>query len=226
MTSGSIGSLRDIRTSAAPDRRRGLRVPIRGQAVIHATEGPLAGSLENLSYGGALVNIEAPLAAFFAADVELKLPSQSGWVGARTVRVEVKPRRRWRIAVAFDRVDAAMRDAIDHAITDALTAARRRPILVVDDDVDRRTALVDLLFSRGMTPLAPRTPLDAIDLLTRPSLHVDVCLFATADFAQMVHDSFPWVATTEIDDDIETSAGLAIAAWAHTPVARLGTAIG
>lgn len=195
--------------------------------MIHAQEGPLHAALENLSYGGALVNLATPLAAFFAADVELRLATQSGCVGARTVRVEVNPRRRWRIAVAFDRVDPSMRDAIDSTIEDAISAARRRPILVIDDDADRRVAMIDLLRARGMTPLAPRTPLDAIDLLTRPSLHVDVCLLApNHSLASVIDDSFPWVTTTEIIDDIETSAGLAIAAWGDSPVARLGTAIG
>src|SRR5689334_10647815 len=120
------------------DRRTALRVPIRGTAVIHAQEGPLHGAVENLSYGGALLDLSTPLAAFFAADVELRLPLRSGSVGARTVRVEVKPRRRWRIAVAFDRVDDSMREAIDSTIDDALSAARRRPILVIDDDHERR----------------------------------------------------------------------------------------
>jgi hypothetical protein len=197
-------------------------------AVIHAQEGPLHGSIENLSYGGALVNVAAPLVPFFAADVELELPgdAQRGTVGARTVRVEVNPRRRWRIAVAFDRVDDQMRDAIDNTISIALAAARTRPILVIDDRHDRRARLIELLATRGMTPLAPRTPLDAIELLTRAQLHVDVALLAPgSELAAVIEDSFPWVSTTEIDDDYETSAGLAIAAWQNTPVARLGTAV-
>ena len=45
------------------------------------------------------------------------------------------------------------------------------------------------------------------------------------DLDATLADSFPWVTTTEIDDDIETSAGLAIAAWQDTPVARLGAAM-
>jgi hypothetical protein len=208
------------------NRRRSLRVPIRGTAVIHAQEGPLQGALENLSYSGALVNVTAPLAAFFAADVELHLSSHAGCVAARTVRVEVNPRRRWRIAVAFDRVEAEMRDAIDDTITTALAAARKRPILVLDDDLDRRAALIDLLVTRGMTPLAPNTPLDAIEMLTRPEFHVDVCLLSPANrLASLIDDSFPWVTPTPIDDDIETCAGIAIATWGETPLARLGTAI-
>ncbi len=212
---------------ARTDRRRTLRVPVRGPAVIHSQEGPLPAVLQNLSYGGALVDIEAPLAAFFAAELELRIAQTSGTVAARTVRVEVQPRRRWRIAVAFERVDREMRDAIDDTIEAALLAARRRPILVIDGDESRRTALIDLLLARGMTPLAPITPLEAIDVLTRPSMHVDVALLSPDHpLGPVIAESFPAVTTTLIDDDIETSVGLAIAAWGHTPVARLGRALG
>ncbi|MBA3452482.1 MAG: hypothetical protein H0T42_05225, partial [Deltaproteobacteria bacterium] len=53
-----------------------------------------------------------------------------------------------------------------------------------------------------MTPLAPATPLDAIDLLTRAELHISVCLLApgfgvgSTDLATSLSDSFPWVTTT------------------------------
>ncbi len=195
--------------------------------MVHAHEGALHGAIANLSYGGALVDVSTPLAPFFNADVELRLGTHTGTVGARTVRVEVKPRRQWRVAVQFDGVDPAMRNAIDASIASALSAARRRPILVLDDQVARRERLIRLLIDRGMTPLAPKTPLDAIELLTRSQLHVDVCLLTpNSQLYNVLEDSFPWVQATEIDDDIETSAGLAIAAWEQTPIARLGTAIG
>ncbi len=196
--------------------------------MVHAHEGSLHCAIANLSYGGALVDVSTPLAPFFSAELELRFGSHISTVTARTVRVEVKPRRQWRIAVAFDDVDAKTREAIDGVITTALSAARRRPILVIDDQVERRDALIALLLERGMTPLAPRTPLDAIELLTREQLHVDVCLLApgSTELAAVLEDSFPWVSTTGIDDDIETSVGLAIAAWEQTPLARLGSAIG
>jgi len=38
---------------------------------------------------------------------------------------------------------------------------------VIDDHVGRRVDLVTRLAARGMTPLAPRTPLEAIDLLSK-----------------------------------------------------------
>ena len=214
------------------ERRCALRVPVRGFAVLHAENGPgpLHGSLENLSQSGALVNF-ASRPPTDNLELELRLDDGDGWVTARTVRVErVNPntqRGGWRIAVMFDRVEPAMRAAIDAAISHALSAARRRPILVIDDRVERRTNLIARLASEGMTPL------EAIDLLTRSQLHVSVCMLApgfgvesSRDLATILSDSFPWVTTAEISDDIDDTATRAVAAWAETPVARLGVAIG
>src|SRR5690606_12728528 len=107
-------------------------------------------------------------------DVELKLGHETGWVSAHTVRIE-RTARRWRVAVQFDHVNDQMRAAIESAIEHALRAAQRRPIMVIDDRPARRVNLATRLAARGMTPLAPRTPLEAIDLLTRTQLHVNVC---------------------------------------------------
>lgn len=221
--------------ASGAERRGALRVPVRGVAVFHSsqTNGPLHGSLENLSQSGALVNVASKPGESTTLDVELRLPAPdgNGWVSARAVRVEAAGKR-WRVAVAFDRVEPAMREAIDATITAALSAARRRPILVIDDRTERRASLIERLFDRGMTPLAPKTPLEAIDLLTRSQLHVSVCLLApgfgvpTTDLAAILSDSFPWVTTTEISDDLEATAGRAIEAWSATAVARIGTAIG
>ena len=165
-----------------------------------------------------------------ALDVELKLGVDSGWVSARTVRVE-KTAKRWRIAVAFEHVEPAVAASIDAAITSAIRAAQRRPILVIDDRIPRRHDLVTRLAARGMTPLAPRTPLEAIDLLTRTQLHVNVCLLApsfgqsTAELRALVSDSFPWVSTAEISDDIDATVDRALEAWSGTDAARLSSAI-
>jgi hypothetical protein len=211
------------------ERRRAMRVPVRGVAVLHAGDGPLHGTLENLSQGGALLYLASRPGADFL-DLELRLAEGSGWVSARTVRAEPIAGR-FRVAIAFDRVDPQMRDAIESTITAAMSAARRRPILVIDDRVERRSSLIDRLARQGMTPLAPKTPLEAIDLLTRAQLHINVCLLApgfgveSTDLAAVLTDSFPWVTTTEITDDLEATAGRAIDAWSETPVARIGAAI-
>lgn len=214
------------------ERRRALRVPARGTAVFHSTGqgdyGPLHGTLENLSRTGALVDV-ASRPHDDALDLELKLVEGSGWVSAHIVRVE-HAAKHVRIAVAFDRVDSATGAAIDASIQAALSAARRRAILVIDDRTERRASLIARLSDRGMTPLAPRTPLEAIDLLTRAQLHVSVCLLApgfgvaSTDLAALLSDSFPWVTTAEISDDLDATAGRAIEAWSTTPVARIATA--
>ncbi|HEY5924703.1 MAG TPA: PilZ domain-containing protein, partial [Kofleriaceae bacterium] len=226
------------------ERRRALRVPVRGVAVFYAEDGAMHGTIENLSSSGALVSV-AGVPSDENLDVELKLGHESGWVSAKTVRIERASQagqeagllgsltrgRRWRIAVQFDRVADNMRAAIDGAIEHALRAAQRRPIMVIDDRPARRVNLATRLAARGMTPLAPRTPLEAIDLLTRTQLHVNVCLLAPS-FGQsveqlraLVSDSFPWVTTAEISDDVELTVDRALEAWSGTDVARIAAGI-
>jgi len=208
-----------------------MRVPVRGHVVFHSARGPMHGTLDNLSQSGALFDCtSAPEVG--ELELELRLIDGVGTVGARTVRIERSPRSGVRIAVAFDRVDPAMRTSIDASIVSALAAARRRPILVIDDHRPRRSQLIAALSREGMTPLAPNTALEAIDLLARAQLHVSVCLLApgfgvaSTDLARILSDSFPWVTTTEITDDVDTTMDRVIDAWAQTPVARIGAALG
>ncbi|HEU4610509.1 MAG TPA: PilZ domain-containing protein [Kofleriaceae bacterium] len=211
------------------ERRRALRVPVRGVAVFYAEDGAMHGTIENLSSSGALVTV-AGVPFDDTLDVELKLGEDSGWVSARTVRIE-RTARRWRIAVQFDRMDDQMRAAIEGAIEHALRAAQRRPILLIDDLPARRVHLATRLAARGMTPLAPRTPLEAIDLLTRTQLHVNVCLLAPSfgqtvdELRALVSDSFPWVTTAEISDDVDLTVDRALEAWSGTDVARIASGI-
>ncbi len=229
-----------------------MRVPARGFAVLHSDNGPtpLHGSLENLSATGALVHLAAKPSGALpedAIDLELRLPEGDGWVTARAVRVDrvsprspafagslhLGPRAGWHLAVIFDRVPAAMRSAIECSIEHAVSAAERRAVLVIDDQAERRDSLIEQLARNGLTPLAPKTPLEAIELLNRPQLHISVCLLApgfgvasSTDLAAIVSDSFPWVTTTLITDDLDITTARALAAWAATPVARIGAAIG
>jgi PilZ domain len=207
------------------ERRRALRVPVRGIAVLYASGGPLHGMIENLSQSGALVGVASrPLEQ--ELDIEIRLAEGSGFVVARTVRVEPYGRQ-WRIAVTFDRVDDSLRESIAASIDSARGAARRRPILVIDENSDRKRDLISRLADRGMTPLAPKTPLEAIDLLTRSQLHVGVCLLApgfgvpSTDLRAVLTDSFPWVSVAEITDDLEATTHHAIDTWYATPIARM-----
>jgi hypothetical protein len=147
---------------------------------------------------------------------------------ARTVRVERHPHH-VRLAIEFEHVEPGLRAAIDAAIEGAVRAAARRPVLVVDDQSGRRHDLVARLTARGMTPLAPRTPLEAVDLLARSHLHINVALLAPSfgqsseDLRALFADSFPWVTATEISNDVEATVDAADAAW--TDFARLATVI-
>jgi hypothetical protein len=210
------------------ERRRALRVPVRGVAVLYASGGPMHGMIENLSQSGALVSVASrPVEPMF--DMEVKLPEGNGWVVARTVRVEPSGRH-WRIALTFDRVDDALRDTIEASIVSARGAARRRPILVIDENSDRKRDLIARLANRGMTPLAPKTPLEAIDLLTRSQLHVGVCLLApgfgmpSTDLRDVLSDNFPWVFVAEITDDLDATTHHAFDTWQSTPIARIADA--
>lgn len=211
------------------ERRGAVRVSLRGYAVLHADDGPgpLHGSLENLSTTGALVHV-ASRPPETDVELELRLADGNGWIAARTVRVErVAPRQGWRIALAFGAMDASTRAAIAAAIEHARSVARTRPVLVIDDRGERRATLIAQLAGCGMTPLAPRTALEAIDLLTRAQLHVSVCLLApgfgvasSSDLAAILSDSFPWLTTAEITDDLDGTVARALAAWQTSPVAR------
>lgn len=210
------------------ERRRALRVPVRGVAVLYASGGPLHGMIENLSQSGALVSVASrPVESAF--DMEVRLPEGSGWVVARTARVEPSGRQ-WRIALTFDRVDQSLHDTIEASIASARGAARRRPILVIDENSDRKRDLIARLASRGMTPLAPKTPLEAIDLLTRSQLHVGVCLLApgfgmpSTDLRDVLSDNFPWVFVAEITDDLDATTHHAFNTWQSTPIARIADA--
>ena len=212
------------------ERRRALRVPVRGVAVFHALDNDgetMHGTIENLSASGALVNMGGVASAHFqAAELKLGIDVGDGRVGVRTVRVDGD-----RIAVEFKAIDPALRATIESAIEGALHAAKRRPVLVVDERGARRHDLVARLAARGMTPLAPRTPLEAIDLLTRAHLHVNVALLApsfgqsAAELHTLLADSFPWVSAADISDDVEATVDRALAAWSTTDVARLSSAI-
>lgn len=210
------------------ERRRALRVPVRGVAVLYASGGPLHGMLENLSQCGALVSVTGRPAEQ-QLDMEIRLDEGSGWVTARTVRVEPHGPH-WRIAVAFERVDDVLRGSIDAAIGAARGAARRRPVLVIDENSDRKRDLITRLSDRGMTPLVPRTPLEAIDMLGRSRLYVDVCLLArgfgvaTTDLRDVLLDSFPWLSVAEITDDLDATAHQALDTWNLTPIARIADA--
>ncbi len=202
------------------DRRRAMRVPIRGVAVFSGTPA----TIENLSASGALFLATGRILET-ELDVELKLGLESGSLTARTVRLE-RIAQYTRVAVEFERVEPALQAAIETAIANAIRAAERRPVLVVDKQTDRRASLIASLSARGMTPLAPTTPLEAIDLLARSHLHINVALLGapSTEIRDMLSENFPWVTATEISNDVEATVTAAAAAWSASDTARLAFA--
>ena len=192
------------------DRRRALRVPVRGVAILGQGLGSTQATIENLSTTGALFVTRLDDELRGPVEVELKLGLDSGWLKAHAVRVE-RDQDRTRVAVEFDHVEPALAAAINTAIEGAIRAAASRPVLVVDDQRDRRRDLVARLTARGMTPLAPKTPLEAIDLLARSNLHINVALLAPsfgqsmAELHALFAHSFPWVTATDISNDVEAT---------------------
>ncbi|MEO6774972.1 MAG: hypothetical protein ABI467_18545 [Kofleriaceae bacterium] len=191
-------------------------------------------TIENLSASGALFvtsqTLDRAIVRDTCAIVELKLGLESGWLSARTVRVE-RIAQQTRIAVEFGQMEPELRAAIEAAIEGAIAAAARRPVLVVDDQSARRADLIARLSARGMTPLAPRTPLEAVDLLARSHLHINVALLAPSfgqsrsDLRELLAESFPWVTAEDISNDVEATVEAAALAWSTSEMARLATAI-
>lgn len=84
-----------------------------------------------------------------------------------------------------------------------------RSVIVVDDEAPRRTQLIDRLTAAGLTPLAPKTPLDSFDLLSRTD-ESDIVLVAPT-FAEAVEDTYPGFETHAISDDVDDTVARAVA---------------
>lgn len=219
--------------SAQTECRRDLRVPVRGEAILYSDMGRMHATLDNLSRSGMMLTLASPpIEVDPSVDVELRMLGGGGWVSGYVIRVE-QDGDRWHVAIGFDCIEHEMRDRIERAVTAARSTIQSRPVLVIDDRNDRRMRLVEQLKQRGFTPLAPKTPLEAMDFLSRPQLHVDVCLLGGTGFAltpdelaAILSDTFPWVTTAKIDDDLEATTERASDAWTASPVAQIAYAVG
>jgi len=220
------------------ERRRAPRAPAHGTAILHGDHGVLHGNIENLSLGGALISVSgAPMWQVDGdpgtLDIELRfgparpgperlargtLPGAFAATG-HPVRIDRGPDR-VRVAVAFDRLFSTTEDEIEDEIEAALGAALSQPVLIIDDDEPRRRRIATEVGARGMTPLVPRTPLEAIDLLSRARLHVAVCAVAdrfadipASELRAFLAEGFPWVQMLPIGGGDAELADHAQAIW-------------
>lgn len=208
------------------ERRRALRAPVHGVAVLHRDRGPAQGHIENLSLSGVLVRVreratppDAPAGTEWC-DVELRLSATVKLVlVGQVVRIEARRGELW-IAIRFDGISPDHEDTIEERVVSAVESTRRRPVLVVDSLAERRDGLADALRDRRMTPLTPRTPLEMIDLLSHPERHVEVCLISPhfgdlrgREIATAIHEAFPWVKVVFVADDAIATVDDVQAAW-------------
>jgi hypothetical protein len=205
---------------AGTEKRRALRAPVHGHAVLHGDRSAAAGVIYNLSLNGALVRVREALAGGDSLEVELRLPNAKRYrIPSHTVRVD-RLDDGPRMALGFDRVSADAEDAIEDAVVMALTATRARRVMIVDAIEERRIDVAEAMGARGLTPLTPRTPLEVIDLLGDADRQIDVCAvsarfadLAGRDVTDFLKEAFPWVRIVRIGDDAVAVADDAAEAW-------------
>jgi len=204
------------------ERRRALRAPVHGTAVLHRSRGAVRAHIENLSLGGVLLRSRDVNADEVGdVDVELCLRRGAVVVTGQVVRISYTGDE-LAIAVRFDPVAPELEDTIEDEVVGAVAAGKTRPVLIVDGHEERRRGLAAALRDHAMTPVVPRTPLELMDLLSAHERRVDVCLISprfagmsAVDIASAIRDAFPWVRVIVADDesDATSHAKTAQAAW-------------
>lgn len=154
------------------ERRRHRRAETELGIRVHASGHTMRGRSVDLSRGGVRirrVDDEAACPAVgSAALVELELGPR-GWIAqdGRIVRCDFTD-----LAIAFDAVAEQVARAIDEELRTVIAAASRPRLLVVDPSADRRHHIAEKLRAAGCEPYEAATPLEAIDLIERPSNHI------------------------------------------------------
>lgn len=161
------------------ERRRHHRAETELGVRIHAAGNTLRGRSIDLSRGGVRIRRVDDDAACPAvgsvALVELEL-GPHGWIAqdGRIVRCDFSD-----LAIAFDPVADQVARAIDEELRTVIATASRPRLLVVDPSADRRHHIAEKLRAAGCEPYEAATPLEAIDLIERPSNHITGVAVAT-----------------------------------------------
>ena len=154
------------------ERRRHLRADTGLGARLHAAGAVVRGKSVDLSRGGVRIrrlDEDRPCPAVGTdALIELEL-GPSGWIAqdGRVVRCDFSE-----LAIAFDAVADAVARLIDEEIRAVLASISRPRLLVVDPSAARRHQIAEKLRAAGCDPYEAATPLEAIDLIERPSSHI------------------------------------------------------
>jgi CheY-like chemotaxis protein len=154
------------------ERRHHLRADTELGARLHAAGTVVRGKSVDLSRGGVRIrrldeHVPCP-AVGTAALIELEL-GPNGWIAqdGRVVRCDFCD-----FAIAFDPVAEAVARLIDEEVRSVLASISRPRLLVVDPSAARRHHIAEKLRAAGCDPYEAATPLEAIDLIERPSNHI------------------------------------------------------
>ena len=195
------------------ERRRHLRADTELGARLHAAGTIVRGKSVDLSRGGVRIrrlDEAGPCPAVgTAALIELEL-GPSGWIAqdGRVVRCDFSD-----LAVAFDPMADAVARLIDDEIRAVLAAASRPRLLVVDPSAARRHHIAEKLRAAGCEPYEAATPLEAIDLIERPSNHITGVAVAERltqtdgeELCEFVAETNPGIRVAVIADALSSAA--------------------
>lgn len=154
------------------ERRRHMRADTELGARIHAVGATVRGRSIDLSLGGVKVRrvddaVPCP-AVGSAALIELEL-GPGGWIAqdGRVIRCDFND-----LVLQFDPLADEVAQLIGAEVHTAMAARSRPRLLVVDPSPDRRHHIAERLRAAGCDPYEAATPLEAIDLIERPSNHI------------------------------------------------------
>ncbi|MEZ4398701.1 MAG: PilZ domain-containing protein [Kofleriaceae bacterium] len=196
------------------ERRRHHRADTELGARIHAAGLTVRGRSVDLSCGGVRIrrdDDQGPCPAVgTAAMIELEVGPR-GWLAqdGRIVRCDFSD-----LAIAFDALAPDVAGWIEAEVRTALAAVSRPRLVVVDPSIDRRHHIAERLRAAGCDPYEAATPLEAIDLIERPSNHiagVAVAEHLTAqtdgdEFCEFVAETNPGIRIAVINDGLTASA--------------------
>jgi hypothetical protein len=172
----------------APNRRRHVRIAVRGTAVLHLRGGVIRADVENLSAGGLLVR---PIAGCVNGlrphqRVQLELHLAGGITLAHAGRIARCPVGA--IAIELDVPSAELEDAIAEEMLASVEASRAPRVIVVDRADQRRHRVAEALTHAGYKPIETSTPLEAIDVLEATREHVAAAMVSGDSLTQTAGD--------------------------------------
>jgi hypothetical protein len=183
------------RTDAHPERRRHARICAKGTSLLRVDGYALRGRIANLGEGGMLIVTDVDLPEGLLghlADIEVRLDGGlAQWLPAtgRIVRISGGG-----VAIAFDTLSGELRGMIDELTTASRARRRVLSVVLIDADVQRRSAMTAGFRATGCGVIEATTPLEAIVRLGESSFEPDVIAIA---------DSHPAAAADEMRGFVE-----------------------